>query len=304
MNYAQYGPKNPFNNVLSNNEMLQLQAEELVDKIKSISKMEHRVLYYGPRSVSEIETLLEKYHVKPGELTPLPEIVVFEQLNTDSKDVFWTNYDMVQTEFMVFNKGSQFDKSRVPQAQLFNEYFGGGMNSIVFQEIREAQGLAYSAFSRYNIASKAESSDVMFAYIGTQSDKQSEAMAAIRNLIENMPESQTAFDIAKQSILSKIESERITKSGILWNYEAARKQNLDYDIRKDVYEKVQTMTFADLMKFHSEYIKGINFISVLIGNKENINFDDLKKYGEVHELSLDEIFGFENSEKVNVELQE
>ncbi|MDH5383016.1 MAG: insulinase family protein, partial [Cyclobacteriaceae bacterium] len=67
MNYAQYGPKNPFNNVLSNYEMNQLQAEELVDKIKSISKMEHRVLYYGPRSVSEIQTVLEKYHVKPGE---------------------------------------------------------------------------------------------------------------------------------------------------------------------------------------------------------------------------------------------
>lgn len=304
MNYGEYGEKNSFTNVLTNSEMIDLQGEELVEKLKNIMKMEHRILYYGPREVDDLVNVLKKYHGVEGELLPTPELVTFEQASTDNPTVYWTHYDMVQTEFIAIHKGEKYDKSRTPKSRMFNEYFGGGMNSIVFQEIREAQGLAYSVFSRYSNPSKVTESDIMFAYIGTQSDKQAEAMAAIRTLINELPESQEAFNIAKQSILSKIESERITRSSILWNYERAKKRNLDYDIRKDIYEQVKTMTFDSVRSFHEKYIKDKGFVTILIGNREKINFDELQKYGEVKELSLDEIFGFESGETVNIEVKE
>jgi zinc protease len=119
---------------------------------------------------------------------------------------------MVQTEFIMISKGNQFNPEIVPEIRLFNEYFGGGMNSVVFQEIREAQGLAYSAYSNYSLANKKDKSNYLLAYVGTQADKQPEAMDAMLNLLNNLPESEEAFNIAKESILSKIESERITKS--------------------------------------------------------------------------------------------
>ncbi|MDH5366735.1 MAG: insulinase family protein [Cyclobacteriaceae bacterium] len=304
MNYAEYGEKNPFSNVLTNSEMIDLKGEVLVEKLKNIMKMEHRILYYGPRDVDDLVNVLEKYHDTKEELLPLPELVDFEQASTDVPTVYWTHYDMVQTEFIAMHKGEKYDKNRTPKSRIFNEYFGGGMNSIVFQEIREAQGLAYSVFSRYSTPSKVTESDIMFAYVGTQADKQAEAMAAIRDLITNLPESQEAFNIAKQSILSKIESERITRSSILWDYERAKKRNLDYDIRKDIYEQVKEMTIDSVKSFHEEHIKNQEFVTILIGNREKINFDDLKKYGEVKELSLDEIFGFESGETVDIEVKE
>ena len=303
MSYAQYGAESPFTNVLSNADLQKLQAQELVDKIKKITTMEHRVLYYGPREVNEIQSVLDEYHKVPADLVSLPEPVEFDQLATDDPKVYWTNYDMVQTEFVMMSKGGQYDKSLAPQVRLFNEYFGGGMNSIVFQEIREAQGLAYSVFSSYSTPSKANKDDILFAYVGTQADKQSEAMTAMRELLDNMPESEVAFDIAKKAILTKIESERVTKSSVLWNYENAKKLNLDYDLRKDVYDEVKNMTFDDLKKFHDAYVKDKSYVTVLIGNKEKINFDDLKNYGQVEELSLEEIFGYEKVERVDLEME-
>lgn len=300
-NYAKYGGESPFTNVLGNSQLINLEASKLTSIIKNILKMPHRILYYGPRSQSELVSFISEYHTVPDEFTPLPEEVIFEEKSTAEPKVYWTDYDMVQSEIIFVHKGGKYNASLEPEVHMFNEYFGGGMNSIVFQEIREAQGLAYSVFAGYSQPSDQDKSEYLYAYIGTQSDKQPEAMKAMVNLINDFPESQDAFNTAKDAIVSKIESERVTRAGAIWNYVNAQEAGLDYDVRKGIYEKVKTMTFADLKAFQEEYIKGNNFTTVMIGSKENIDFEDLKKYGEVTELSLDEVFGYEDTETVNLQ---
>lgn len=302
--YAEYGPESSLTNVLSNAEMQALNSADLVEKIKKMTDMEHRVLYYGPRDMKGLQTALNNGHKVPEKLLPLPQQVKFEQKSTEDPNVYWTHYDMVQTEFSLISRGEKMNLSMIPNIRLFNEYFGGGMNSIVFQEIRESQGLAYSTYANYSTPSKADENHSLMAYVGTQADKQSEAMAAIKGLLDDMPESEVAFDIAKKAILNKIESERITKSSVLWNYESARNRELDYDIRKDVYEQVQKMTIADLRKFHQEYIKAKSYNVALIGNREKIDFMDLQNYGKVSELTLEEIFGYEKVERIDPEMGE
>ena len=112
------------------------------------------------------------------------------------------------------------------------------------------------------------------------------------NLINNLPESSQAFDVAKQSILNKIESERITNSSILSYYLNAEKRNIDYDIRKNIYREVKNMSFENLLSFHKKYIKNKSHNILLIGNKENIDFKNLRKYGKVEEISLETLFGY------------
>ena len=303
-NYAKYGQDNPFTNVLSNYELQELKAEQLTEIIQGITKLPHRILYYGPRSSDQLNTFLTEYHKVPAEFSPIPKLKSFEELAIDKPKVYWADYDMVQTEIVFQSKSADYDVDQVPAARLFNEYFGGGMNSIVFQEIREAQGLAYSVFASYSQPSKKDKANYLFAYVGTQADKQGEAMDAMTELLNNMPESQGAFEIAKEAILNKIESERITKSRVIWNYISAQDKGLDYDVRKDVYEQVAGMTFDDLKTFHETYIKDKNYITVLVGSRDKINFEDLAAYGEVQELSLEELFGYENTVYVDVEIQE
>jgi hypothetical protein len=62
------------------------------------------------------------------------------------------------------------------------------------------------------------------------------------------------------------------------------------------------MSFQDLKSFHEKYIKGKAFVTILVGSRDKINFADLQKYGEVKELSLDEIFGYEEIVKLNVDM--
>jgi hypothetical protein len=36
----------------------------------------------------------------------------------------------------------------------------------------------------------------------------------------------------------------------------------------------------------------------LVGSRDKINFDDLKNYGPITELSLDELFGYQETESL------
>ena len=300
-NYGKYGPSNSFNDVLANNELGELRAEELTEIIKGLTKLPHRVLYYGPQDQDQVSSFLAANHPVPGEFNPIPELKVYDEREIEEPEVYWTDYDMVQTEIVFLAKGETYDNKAEPAVSMFNEYFGGGMNSIVFQEIREAQGLAYSVFSSYSQPSKKDKANYLFAYIGTQADKQSEAMGAMMDLINNMPESQGAFDIAKGAILNKIESERVTGSGILWNYIGAQDKGLDYDIRKDIYEQVKSMEFENLKSFHEKYIKDNDYVTVLVGSRDKIDFKALSDYGKINEVSLDELFGYEDSVPLSLE---
>lgn len=297
-NYGKYGAVNPFNDVMANAELQEVQAEELTDIIKGITKLPHRILYYGPRESNDVSEFLASNHPVPAEFDPVPTLKQYDELAIDEPQVFWTDYDMVQTEIIFLAKGNNYDAQNEPSVRMFNEYFGGGMNSIVFQEIREAQGLAYSVFSSYSQPSKKDKANYLFAYVGTQADKQAEAMNAMMDLLNNMPESEEAFNIAKNAILNKIESERITGSGVLWNYVSAQDKGLDYDVRKDIYEQVQDMEFENLKTFHENYIKDQKYVTVLVGARDKIDFNALKTYGEVTELSLDELFGYTDNEPI------
>ncbi|MFY0606724.1 MAG: insulinase family protein [Cyclobacteriaceae bacterium] len=300
-NYAKYGPKNPFNDVLANYELEKIEASELTEIIKNITKMPHRILYYGPKASNELATFIKENHPVPAEFLPLPEVADYDEADSQESKVYWADYDMVQTEIIFLSKSQEYNAESEPAVRLFNQYFGGGMNGIVFQEIREAQGLAYSVYSNYSQPSKKDKSNYTIAYLGTQADKQSEAMDAMLELLNNMPESENAFSIAKEAILNKIESERVTRSNVLWNYIGAEDKGLDFDIRKDIYEQVKTMEFDDLKSFQESFIKDQSYVTVLVGSRDKIDFESLKDYGKIQEVSLDELFGYEDPENITIE---
>ena len=293
LSYSIYGEKNPASDVLTPSELKKIKQEELTELIKSLPSYSHRILYYGNKDRKSLTSLLKKYHKIPLKFLEVKnKIKKYQEKDYKKNYVFWTNFDMVQTEIILLSRLEPLDNEKTAAINLFNQYFGGGMNSIVFQEIREAQGLAYAVFSNYSQASKTDRSDYLLSYVGVQNDKQSEALSSMFELINELPKSEQAFEIAKKAILNKIESERITKSSVLSYYLSAEKKGVDYDIREKIYNEVKTMTLEKLKRFHEKYIKEKPHNILLIGNRDNINFKNLKKYGTIREVSLETLFGF------------
>jgi len=193
-------------------------------------------------------------------------------------------------------KGEKFDAKKLAQSQVFNTYFGSGLSSIVFQEIRESKSLAYSAFAAYSNGKKLDDANYTYAYVGTQANKLPEAVDAMLDLMNNMPEAEKQFEDAKTATLKKIAAERITKSNIFWKYEGLKNRGITNDNREEIYNEVEKMTMDDLKAFFNDNIKGGNYTTLVIGNKNDLDLKSLEKLGKVQELDIDYLFNYKDLE--------
>lgn len=292
LSYAQYGPNNPFNNDLTDAELDQLKAEDLVNILHDLANYENKILYYGPLSGEEVAATLHDIHTAPAQFKAIPKAVVFTQQNQINNKVLLAHYDMVQAEAYWIRNADAYDATEVPTVSFFNEYFGGGMGSIVFQTIRESKALAYSTFAYFSTPSNMKYRSSFRAYVGTQSDKFPEAVAGMNELLTELPESSKAFETAKMSLHKKLATDRITEDKIIFSYLNAQKMGRDFDMRKNIYDAANTLSFADLRKFHAKEISNKPYTYCIVAGDGKINEQELNKLGVVKILSLEDIFGY------------
>jgi predicted Zn-dependent peptidase len=290
--YAMYGPKNPFNNTVTNDELNKITASELTDVLHDLFGYRHSIIYYGPKSLPAFVEGIKKVHAVPAQFKSAPEAIKFEKKDLQRNSVLFAPYDMVQSEIMWVGNSMKYDPSKLAEIELFNNYFGGDMGSLVFQTIRESKALAYATYAFYLAPDKKEGRYTMLAYVGSQADKMSDAISAMNDLIKDLPKTEKVLDAAKESIKKNLASERVTQDDIIFSYLAAKRLGLNTDYRKDIYNKIEALTFDDIKKFHTEYISGKPYTYCVVASRDKIKMDDLKKIGEVKELSLDEIFGY------------
>lgn len=290
MSYGQYGENSRLRNIYSQAELKDISPTELVNKIKEMRAYKQRIFYYG-NAIEDAKVALNTHHTIPETLLDYPEKTVYTNLETGG-NVYFVDYDMVQSEILLLAKGEEFTPKKMAASRLFNTYFGSGLSSIVFQEIRESKALAYSAFSSYSMAREEGEPDYTMAYVGTQANKLEQAVGAMMELMTNMPEAEDQFNQAKEATLKKIASDRITKSDIFWTYEGLKKRGIDNDNRKEIYDAINAMTLKDLKVFFNNNIKGENYNVMVIGNKKDMDFDALSKLGEIKELDIDYLFNY------------
>ena len=101
---------------------------------------------------------------------------------------------MVQMEMAKVGRGNLVDTKNFGKINVFNEYFGSGLSSIVFQEIRESKSLAYSAYVSYQANPELEHPDYITTYIGTQPDKLHIAVETMTDLMNELPQVEIQFN--------------------------------------------------------------------------------------------------------------
>ncbi len=291
VNYARYGAVNPYSNVLSDEELSKLNASQIKYLIASLLKYEHKILYYGPKEVDVVKTLLTTSHRVPDQLSPLPPAQKFEEKILDNT-VYVVDHDMKQVEIIMLSNGGSYAKDLVPLISLYNNYFGGNMSSVIFQDLRESKALAYSTYSRFNLPNKLYKNSFNISYIGSQADKLPEALKGLSDLLETMPKSENTFNSAKEMLLAEMSTQRITKADVLFSFLDATALGNNTDIRKHIFEKAKNYNFSDIATFQEEFIKGKKKTILVLGKKELLDIKTLETYGPVKYLSLKEVFGY------------
>lgn len=291
--YGMYGAYNSTRNILSEEQLKNMDPQKLLNSLKGLKNYKQTVLYYGPSSLKDIDNLLSKTFKTAKKFTPLPKEKRYTLQATPKNEILIAPYDAKNIYMVQFhNENKEWNPNDAAKIAVFNEYFGGGMNAIVFQEMREARALAYSASASYRTPSRLGDKEYFNTYIITQNDKMMDCVAQFNELLNNVPVRQANFDLAKQNLLKSLASARTTKFSILAAYMAAQKMGLDYSLSEKIYKDLPSITLDDIINFEKTNMANKTFKYLILGDEKELDMKALEKIAPIKRVTTEEIFGY------------
>ncbi len=292
-NYGIFGARNSFTDVMTEKEMRSTAPQTLLNLVKGLSGIKHTIMYYGPMGEKEFVKTIATLHKTSAKLangpankpyvataTPEAEILIAPY---EAKNIYMTQYN---------NNGRAWKPEHTPIINLFNEYFGAGMNTVVFQELREARGLAYHASAYYLMPNAKDRNEYAYTYIITQNDKMMDCINQFKCIIDTLPQAESAFALAKDALTKQFESQRTTKFGVLNSYVSSQRMGLDKSLGQISYEALPSLTMQDMVQFEQDNLARRPFRFLILGDEKELDMDALAKIAPVKRVTLEQIFGY------------
>ena len=277
-------------------EVKKTTGEELLRLFDEVQQYDCAVLYCGHSTLRSAEGRLQsknsQFSILNSKTSPndneirlqeTTEPVVYFYNMPDSRQMLIGTYGTV--------KPSLTDRERA-QLRLWSQYMGGGMGSVMFQEIREFRAMAYSTGGQDMMPNYARHRDYpsgYIAYLGTQGDKAMQALGVLDSLLHNMPVNEQNVAAAKQEILNNINNSYPSfrqLPNFVSNY---RTLGYKEDPRTSLAQLVPTLTTADMVDFYQQNIRQQPRAYFIIGNKKQLDLQALAKYGRIVELKKEDI---------------
>ena len=291
--YSTYGPYNPTRHAIKTADLRKMDPQALINLLGGLNNMEHTVAYYGPYSEKQLNAILAKEHKTAKKLAAVPEGKEYVKEDIKQNEIYIAPYEAKNIYLRSYqNTGKKSDVKDGALIALFNEYYGGGMNSVVFQELRETRGLAYNAGAYYYIPVRKEEKDYFMKHIISQNDKMMDCISVFDDITNNFPQNEASFNLAKQSLKKSLQSRRTTKAGVINAYFNAKLRGIDYDVNKLYYDQLPSLTLQDLTNFEKQNIVGKPYRMVILGDEKNLDMKSLEKIAPIKRLSQEEIFGY------------
>ncbi|MCX7607285.1 MAG: insulinase family protein [Bacteroidia bacterium] len=290
--YALYGESHPRKYIPTEGELRLMTAQELARRSADLWQYPWELYYDGPGGVSQA-SVIEKAMISPAPWQSPPAPKLFSMQETPGKQVYFVHFPMVRALLMWVHRSVPYRPELYPPARCFTEYFGGGMSAVVFQQIREAKGLAYAAWAYFDTPTRPDQHYSFLGYVSTQADKVIEAYQAMEELIDSLRIEPSLVEVAVQSLQAQLATERLRHERIFFSYWAARRLGQRRELRSALWEALPSLSAAQLEKFYREYLQGKPRTLLIIGDRQRIPLDKFRERGlRVEEVSLEALFGY------------
>lgn len=271
--------------------------EQLQDEVVKIFGRNGYATFTGNTDPDNLAQLIRKCGFVREDVTVMPRRA-FEAKKLDKSQVYFcTNKKFLQSDIMCYMMDGKFDKGDEAAAELFNEYFGGGMNSIVFQEIREFRSLGYSTAGRCQWNRLNLTPVTLYCYLGTQCDKTRDGVEAMRDLMVDLPVRPDKLGPAiEQLVLDRNSNYNTFRSLPGYVRECVEYKGWTRDMYPEITGQIGGLNMDHLKSFHQKYIKGRPLVVVISGNAKKFKVKDVAKLlGDnvpVTEVKFNQMFRF------------
>ena len=288
--FHRYGERSRYLERPSDADLNASTVESIQSLLKNALQSERVVLYYGPKSPDEVLESLSQGFIGDPETIQSPQFDPLRSFNAEQNQIYFFEKEMAQAQVRLEFSVGTYNEEKVPAAQLFNEYFGGGMAGLVFQELREARALAYSAWAHFFTPARPDEENILVGSIGCQADKTTEAVAAFMDLLEKMPINQTRWESAHSSILSSYRTSPIPYRGTAGFVYDINTLGLEGDPRKTRFNRTSKADIKTLSEFYENSIQPRAKLLSIVGDSSKIDLNELEKIGPVVQIKTEQLF--------------
>ena len=278
---------------MTSKELKKVKADDLVAAFKRLYDCRCDVEYVGNMSVDKVAALISTHlpQLAGQQDNPLQDLV----METPQQPAVYV-FDMPksrQTLIGYYRPLSDVTTDRDKALlELWGEYFGGDMSSVLFQQVREFRSMAYASQGTSltpNLAHSGKPSGYV-AFIGTQGDKAMQAIALLDSLVNDMPVNSENIAVARQGLLNDISNNYPSFRGMPMFVAAEERYGFDSDERAVNARIVPTLTQADVETFYRQHIQGKPYQLMIAGNVKTLDLKALEKYGTIRMVEKDDIY--------------
>ena len=288
--FHRYGENSRYLKRSSDTDLNNSTTSGLSELLKQAVESPRSILYFGPQSPDVVEQWIRDSFLGVSPKHKAAKVEPDRSLKTQKDQVYFLHKEMAQAQVRFEFSSGLLDESLTPSVQIFNEYFGGGMAGLVFQELREARALAYSAWARFFTPSRPDEENVMVGSIGCQADKTIDAMEAFIGLLKEMPVSNTRWSSAHASLLSAYRTNPITSRAIPKFVYDVDTLGLKIDPRESRFKNLSKAKIDGFEKFYQDKIKAKSILFSVVGDSTRIDMEALEKFGPFTQVTAKELF--------------
>lgn len=283
--YVRYGMKSHFLMKPSLREVKRLKGHDLLQLFAAIRRVRCNLHYCGTGDAAAVAGEIRR-RLPLDNITEETNIPVFrDPIRYDRPLVFF--YDMRDVSQNIVFGFQTLPPLASPEvrcrARLFSEYFGGGMSSLIFQEIREFRSYAYQTSGGIQLPPfcLSDKPATFVAYLSTQCDKTIDALTVLESLIRRMPAHPEKIAPIIQSIVNQINNECPSFRDISLKIARYRQAGHHADPNEYLLRRIREMSMDDVVMFHETYIRDKNLVYVIVGNSQKINMSRLSSFGDI-----------------------
>ncbi len=288
--YNRYGEESPMLEALTSEEIQSSTVDELLSLPAELLTYKHTLSYTGSMPLEGLVAALRRHHVLEGELKDTPAYRFRTARTIDETEIYVVDQQTAQAQVRIEFPDGQYSEEDSVLSSIYTNYFGSGMSSVVFQELREARALAYTASARYAQGSRLNDQNIMLGAIGTQTDKTVDALNAFLDLIDNMPASTERFDSSVESLVNRYRTSKVNFREVIGAVRSWERLGIEDDPRRARYQQLQTASMDDLLNFQQEHVKDRPKLISIVGDLSIIKQEELEQFGRVKQIRIDDLF--------------
>jgi secreted Zn-dependent insulinase-like peptidase len=274
-----------------------LKSDDLIALFYELQQYECEYFYCGRQPIDDVASVvLQTLNLRPHDMPYIPADTYRPLQQYTEPTVFFYNVPKSRQNYVVSYDAISALPSVKERAQfkLWDEYFGGNMSSILFQNVREFRSLAYSTSGYSTTTSRALHPQEPQGYItatGTQADKTLEALATIDSLLRQMPMKEENLEAARQTVLNDIQNAYPTFRTIGKYIANKKRDGYTTDPDAEIARVIPTLSAKDIEQFHQQHVgSNSHRVWIVIGDKKRTDMKALARFGKVVELKKEDIY--------------